>query len=221
LVLVLVLVVGGGALVATAVRDGLSRHTVAAPKAAATGPSAHPPSGNKTRAGGKSAHTPPRTSVGSSAAAAASVANTVGSMLHSIGSSTTPPSVAGQASKAGRELLQAAVQPKLLKPSENAIVQPFVAQLEALQSQYVGQLSGLYSQAKADYRAGKGSKLMIEAKYLPQFGSLEDSAQDQVNSILFALRAQLQAHGYPTTEMNVLRGDFYGAVNAEIAQLHG
>lgn len=110
---------------------------------------------------------------------------------------------------------------KAARPSEADIVQPYVAQLQSLRSQYLGSLSSLYNQARTDYRQGKGSKVAIEAKFVPQLVSLENSAQDQVNGILFALRDHLQAHGYPTTEMNTLRSDFYSQVQQEIAALRG
>ncbi len=110
---------------------------------------------------------------------------------------------------------------KAAMPSEADIVQPYVAQLQSLRSQYLGLLSSLYNQARTDYQQGKGSKLAIEAKSLPQLVSLENSAQDQVNDVLFALRDQLQAHGYPTAEMNTLRSDFYSQVQQEIAALRG
>ncbi len=100
-------------------------------------------------------------------------------------------------------------------------MQPYVAELESLRAQYLASLSALYNQARADYHQGKGSKLAIEAKYIPQIVSLENSAQDQVNGILFALRSQLEAHGYPTTEMDTLRTDFYSEVQQEIATLRG
>ena len=117
--------------------------------------------------------------------------------------------------------MQNATRTKSLKPSEAQIVQPYVAQLESLRAQYMGSLGALYSQARAEYSQEKGSKLTIEAKFLPRLVSLENSAQDQVNSVLFTLRAQLAAHGYPTAEMNILRNDFYSEVQQEIATLKG
>ncbi len=71
-------------------------------------------------------------------------------------------------------------------PTESHIVGPYIAQLAALRSQYIGSMTALYDQARAQYHAGKGSKSSIEREYYPQITSLENSAQDQVNSILFA-----------------------------------
>ncbi len=168
------------------------------------------------------------------AASASSVAGAVQSMFRQIaqssgaqtsvaepGKSTGTTSTSAGQSSAQSGVLQNAAQSRSLKPSEAKIVQPYVAALESLRAQYLASLSALYNQARADYHQGKGSKLAIEAKYIPQIVSLENSAQDQVNSILFALRSQLEAHGYPTTEMDTLRTDFYSEVQQEIATLRG
>lgn len=133
--------------------------------------------------------------------------------------STTSTKPAGQTPAQQGGALQSAAHSKSLKPSEAKIVQPYVAELESLRGQYLSSLISLYNQARADYHQGKGSKLAIESKYIPQIASLENSAQDQVNSILFALRDQLAAHGYPTTEMNTLRSGFYSEVQQAISSL--
>jgi len=225
-------------------RSGVSKPAVASsvhtqPKSAvaATKGAAHPHSGQTARSQGTRSHTGTVGATNQAAASASSVATTVSSMLGDLGSPPATASHVHQATGAstspahtkqgttktlpGESVLQKAAHSPSLKPSQAAIVAPFVAQLEALQSQYVGSLNALYLQAQATYRAGKASKLAIEAKYLPQFGALENSAQDQVNSILFTMRAALTSHGYPSTEMAVLRNDFYGAVQQEMARLRG
>lgn len=99
------------------------------------------------------------------------------------------------------------------------IANPYVSQLNTLQTQYIGKLTTLYDQARAQYHAGNGTKSAIEKAYYPQISSLENQAQDQVNGILFALRAQLVAHNDPIQEMNVLRNAYNTAVAQAIAKL--
>lgn len=99
------------------------------------------------------------------------------------------------------------------------IANPYVTILNALQTQYIGKLTALYNQARAQYHAGQGTKTAIEKAYYPQISALENQAQDQVNGILFALRAQLVAHNDPIQEMNVLRNDYNAAVAQAIAKL--
>ena len=99
------------------------------------------------------------------------------------------------------------------------IANPYVTLLNALQTQYIGKLTAIYDQARAQYHAGQGTKTAIEKAYYPQISSLENQAQDQVNGILFALRAQLVAHNDPIQEMNVLRNAYNAAVAQAIAKL--
>ncbi len=110
---------------------------------------------------------------------------------------------------------------KAVKPTESQIVGPYMAQLASLKSQYIGSMTALYDQARAQYHAGKGSKSAIEHEYYPQFASLENSAQDQVNSILFALRAKLLANGYTTMPVDTLRSEYQQEVAQAMAKFHG
>lgn len=112
-----------------------------------------------------------------------------------------------------KNLMEQSVQQVSLKPSEKALVKPYIAQMESLQSQYATSLYSLYDQAKAEYHTGQKSKLQIENEYVPQVIRLEDSAQSQVNVVLFALRDALVAQGYSTDEVNVLRNAYYSAVS--------
>lgn len=118
----------------------------------------------------------------------------------------------------GKQGLQQALQNTPVQPSESQVAAPYIAQLENLQATYIGSLYALYSSAKAEYHAGHQSKLQIEVKYLPQAVILENKAQDQVNSVLFTLRAQLAAKGLPTDEVNVLRNSYYSQVAQMQAQ---
>ena len=118
----------------------------------------------------------------------------------------------------GKQGLQQALQNTPVQPSESQVAAPYIAQLENLQATYIGSLYALFSSAKAEYHAGHQSKLQIEAKYLPQAVILENKAQDQVNSVLFTLRAQLAAKGLPTDEVNVLRNAYYSQVAQMQAQ---
>lgn len=225
-------------------KSGASRPVVASPDhtqsqggAATAKGVTHPHSGRTGHGKSAGSHTGTAGSSTQAAVSASSIATTVSSMLGDLGS---PPATAAASPHAtvastssgaatpgaaktlpGVSVLQKAAHSPSMKPSQQAIVAPFVAQLEVLQSQYVGSLNALYLQAKTTYHAGKASKLAIEAKYLPQFGALENRAQDQVNSILFTMRAALSSHGYPSTEMAVLRDDFYSAVQQEMARLRG
>lgn len=115
----------------------------------------------------------------------------------------------------GQQGMQQVLQKTPLQPTESQILAPYVSQLESLQSTYIESLYSLYSSAKAEYHAGHQTKLQIESKYLPQAMSLEDNAQNQVNSVLFALRDALAAKGFSTNEVNVLRNAYY----SEVAQM--
>lgn len=110
---------------------------------------------------------------------------------------------------------------KSTPPTVSQIVDPYMAQLASLKSQYIGSMTALYDQARAQYHAGKGSKSSIEREYYPQITSLENSAQDQVNSILFALRAKLLVNGYATTPVDTLRSEYQQEVAQAMAKFHG
>lgn len=118
----------------------------------------------------------------------------------------------------GKQGLQQAIQQTPVKPTEAQVAAPFVSQLEELQSTYIEKLYALYNSAKAEYHSGQESKLQIVSKYTPQAISLENQAQDQVNSVLFTLRNKLVAQGYSTQEVNVLRNAYYSEVGKMQAQ---
>jgi len=115
----------------------------------------------------------------------------------------------------GPQGIQKVLQQTPLQPTVSQVVAPYVTQLQTLQSTYITRLYGLYNSAKAEYHGGQKSKLQILSKYGPEAITLENKAQDQVNSVLFTLRAQLAAKGLPTNEVNVLRNAYY----SEVAQM--
>lgn len=123
-------------------------------------------------------------------------------------------------SDVGTELKQV-IDKAHLKPSEQQIVAPYVTRLTGLQSTYEGTLSALYQQAKTEFHAGSESKATIEKKYIPKVLNLENSAQDQLNSLLFSLKDKLQTAGFATTPVDNLRNEYYAEVTKLQAQLGG
>ena len=101
---------------------------------------------------------------------------------------------------------------KQKKPTTAEIAAPYISRLQALQSQYLGELTAIYNQAKATYHTKGTAKPLIEVQYLPKFISLQNSLQDQVNGLLFSLRTQLTVHGYSTREVEVLHGEYEQAM---------
>lgn len=97
---------------------------------------------------------------------------------------------------------------------------PYIAKLQALQSESVSQLTALYNQAKADYHATHMTKKQVAQEYLPKITALQNSLQDQVNGLLYSLRAALLQYGYSTQEVNTLRQEYQQAVAKADASFH-
>lgn len=102
-------------------------------------------------------------------------------------------------------------------PTLNQVISPYIAKLQALQSHYIGELTTVYNQAKAQYHSSSTSKHAIEVEYLPKFESLQNELQDQVNSLLFSLQTQLTTYGYSTQEVATLRQEYQQAVSTMMA----
>lgn len=136
------------------------------------------------------------------------------SPFQTLGQSTASRQPGGSTSST-RGGVQTALQKSHLKPSETQIIKPYVTTLTRLQTKYIQSLNRLYDEAKAEYHAGKQSKTAVENKYLPEVISLQNSAQDQLNRLLFNLKDKLQGAGYSTTPVDTLRSAYY----TEVAQL--
>lgn len=93
-------------------------------------------------------------------------------------------------------------------------ISKYISKMYSLKSNYLGQIGGLESQAKADYNAIPKDKRTISAKkniiskYYSRAASLESQCDGEVNSVLVSLENDLKKQGADTSIVNKIRSSY-------------
>lgn len=87
-------------------------------------------------------------------------------------------------------------------------IDSIIAKVYVLRSSYTGKLDALVGQAKADYRAKKGTKAELSAKYIGIGSALEGECDAKIENLLSELQTELQKTGGELSLVNKIRSAY-------------
>lgn len=94
------------------------------------------------------------------------------------------------------------------------IISEHISKMYSLKSYYLGQIGGLESQAKAEYKALPKDKRTISAKknliskYYSKASSLESQCDSQVYDVLASLKSELKKHNEDTSIVDKIKSSY-------------
>lgn len=93
---------------------------------------------------------------------------------------------------------------------------PAITRLHTLQRTYISRANALFDEAVREHQTTHASFTQLYNTYFRKGMALADSAQDQVNQILFQLQDELRARHLPTTIVRELRSQYKAQAEAEM-----
>lgn len=107
------------------------------------------------------------------------------------------------------------------KKSYLSIVSDYNNKLEALRSEFEGELSALMAQAIEDYSKGESSTLQLASQYLSSGTRLEKSSDSRFNQVVKDMEKELKANGHDTSIIKDIRAYYTSFKSAKKSDLLG